>query len=175
MKKVILILVFINSLGIFSQNKEVLSKEGEDENLIGVVTKEDFLVEPFNDWFSFNYEDYSVDDETIKSLKPFLRNMKIKAFMGTWCGDSQEQVPVFYKVLDATGFKTKNLEVVALDRSKKSPDSLQLGYDIIRVPTFIFYMEGEEIGRFVEYPRESVEADILKIVSGEPYKHSYEE
>ncbi|NEW80631.1 MAG: thioredoxin, partial [Gelidibacter sp.] len=41
--------------------------------------------------------------------------------------------------------------------------------------TFIIYKDDKEIGRFVEYPRESVEADLLKIVSGLPYKHSYEE
>ena len=72
-------------------------------------------------------------------------------------------------------FNYKNLELVAVDRSKKTPDNLQEGFNIIRVPTFIFYKNGEEIGRFVEYPRETVEEDILKIVSGEPYKHSYEE
>ena len=65
--------------------------------------------------------------------------------------------------------------MITVNRSKKTSDNLQEGFDIIRVPTFIFFKDGKEIGRFVEYPRESVEADILKIVSGEPYKHSYEE
>jgi len=36
------------------------------------------------------------------------------------------------------------------------------------------YKKGKEIGRFVEYPRKSVEADLLKIVSGQGYKHVYE-
>ena len=175
MKIYILTLLFISSLVVTAQNKEVFHEEDKDEILIGNVTKEDFLVEPFNDWFSFNYDDYSVDEATIERLKPLLRKVEIKAFMGTWCGDSQEQVPVFYKVLDAAEFKYKNLEFIAVDRSKKTPDNLQEGYNIFRVPTFIFYKKGKEIGRFVEYPRESVEADILKIVSEEPYKHSYEE
>ena len=65
--------------------------------------------------------------------------------------------------------------MVTVNREKKTPDNLQEGYNIIRVPTFIFFRKGKEIGRFVEYPRVSVEADMLKIVSGEPYKHSYEE
>ena len=95
--------------------------------------------------------------------------------MGTWCGDSQEQTPVFYKILDAADFNYKNLQMVSVDRSKKTPDNLQEGFNIIRVPTFIFYKKGKEIGRFVEYPRESVEADMLKIVSGAAYKHSYED
>ena len=38
----------------------------------------------------------------------------------------------------------------------------------------IFYKDGKEVGRFVEYPRETMEADILKIVTQQPYKHSYD-
>ena len=37
-----------------------------------------------------------------------------------------------------------------------------------------FYKDGKEIGRYVEYARVSLEKDILKIVSGLPYKHSYD-
>ena len=144
-------------------------------NIIGIATKSSFLEAPFNDWFGFNYKNYELNNETIETLKPLLKNITIKAFMGTWCGDSQEQTPIFYKILDNADFNYTNLELVAVDRSKKTPDNLQEGFNIIRVPTFIFYKNGEEIGRFVEYPRETVEEDILKIVSGEPYKHSYEE
>ena len=144
-------------------------------NLVGITAKSDFLKAPFNNWFDYNYEEYELNSETIETLKPLLQNITIKAFMGTWCGDSQEQTPVFYKILDATDFNYKNLEMVAVDRSKKTPDNLQEGLNIIRVPTFIFYKKGEEIGRFVEYPRESVETDMLKIVSGTAYKHSYED
>lgn len=143
-------------------------------NLIGITAKSNFLEAPFNDWFTFNYENYELNTETITTLKPLLKNVTIKAFMGTWCGDSQEQTPVLYKILDATDFQYQNLEMVAVDRTKKTPDNLQEGLNIFRVPTFIFYKNGTEIGRFVEYPRESVEEDILKIVSGEAYKHSYE-
>lgn len=144
-------------------------------NLVGIASKSDFLVAPFNDWFDFNYEDYELNTETIETLKPLLKDITIKAFMGTWCGDSKEQTPIFYKILDAVEFNYNNLEMVAVNRSKKTPDNLQEGLNIIRVPTFIFYEKGNEIGRFVEYPRESVEEDILKIVSGAAYKHSYED
>ncbi|SNR67804.1 thioredoxin family protein [Lutibacter flavus] len=144
-------------------------------NLIGIATKESFLQEPYNEWFNPNYEYYSLNEDVIDKLKPLLKEVTIKAFMGTWCGDSQEQTPAFYKILDNTDFNYSNLELVTVDRSKTTPDNLQESFNIIRVPTFIFYKEGKEIGRFVEYPRESVEEDILKIVSGEPYKHSYED
>jgi thiol-disulfide isomerase/thioredoxin len=161
-----------------STQKNVTTTAVKDDagNLVGIATKDNFLKEPYNEeWFSPNYEDYNLDDNTIQKLKPQLKGVTIKAFMGTWCGDSQEQTPIFYKILDATEFNYKNLELVTVDREKKTPDNLQKGYNIERVPTFIFYKNDIEIGRFVEYPRETVEVDMLKIVSGMPYKHSYEE
>ena len=77
--------------------------------------------------------------------------------------------------MDAVNFDYKHLTMIAVNRSKETPDNLQEGYNITNVPTFIFFKKGKEIGRFVEYPRESLEKDVLKIVSGKPYKHSYEE
>ena len=94
--------------------------------------------------------------------------------MGTWCGDSKREIPRFYKVLKAAKFNVSNLEMIAVNRGKKTPDNLQKGLNIFRVPTFIFYKNGKEIGRYVEYPRVSLEKDILAIVTGKTYKHSYD-
>jgi len=174
MKNILFIFTFLITISCFGQKNETTAVLNEDGDLVGIANKENFLVEPFNEWFSYNYKDYEVNEEIVDSLKPILKKVTIKAFMGTWCSDSQEQTPVFYKILDEAGFNYKNLELVTVNSDKKTPDNLQEGFDIERVPTFIFYIEDHEIGRFVEYPRESVEVDMLKIVSGEPYKHSYE-
>ena len=95
--------------------------------------------------------------------------------MGTWCSDSQREIPNFYKLLDEANFDYKNLELVTVDKKKKAK-GLEKGFDIIRVPTFIFYKNGKEIGRFVEHALEgsTIEDDILKIISGQPYKHPYQ-
>jgi thiol-disulfide isomerase/thioredoxin len=157
-----------------AQKNVVTAEKDETGNLIGIANKESFLAEPFNEWFTPNYTAYETDKEVLEKLKPLLKDIKITAFMGTWCGDSQEQTPVFYKILDEAGFNYDHLKLIAVNRSKSTPDNLQEGLNIERVPTFIIYKNDKEIGRIVEYPRESVEADLLKIVSGLPYKHSYE-
>jgi len=175
MKKILLLFLVFVTISCAAQKKEANAVIDEAGNLVGIANKDNFLKEPFNEWYTYNYEEYVSDEEIIDKLQPLLIEVTIKAFMGTWCGDSQEQTPVFYKILDEAEFDYNNLELVAVNRSKATPDNLQEGFNIERVPTFIFYKNGIEIGRFVEYPRESVEADILKIVSGEPYKHSYEE
>jgi thiol-disulfide isomerase/thioredoxin len=95
--------------------------------------------------------------------------------MGTWCGDSKRETPRFFKIMEQADFDfDKNFKLIALNRLKRTPDNLQADYNIIRIPTFIFYRQGKELGRYVEYPRESMEKDILKILEGKPYKHSYD-
>ncbi len=174
MKKLLLSFIIIVTTSCKAQKNEPNAILDKDGNLVGIANKDYFLVEPFNEWFLTNYNAYEVDPATVESLKPLLENVKIKVFMGTWCGDSQDQTPVLYKILDSTNFNFDELQLITVNKNKKTPDSLEVGLDIERVPTFIFYKEGKEIGRFVEYPRESVEADMLKIVSGIPYKHSYD-
>lgn len=142
-------------------------------NLVGIAAKSSFLEAPYNSWFAPNYNNYKVDAKTLNKLKPLLKKVTIKAFMGTWCGDSKRETPILYKILDATNFNYQNLQMVTLDRSKNCPEGLQRGLNIKRVPTFIFYKEGKEIGRFVEYPVESVEKDFLKILQEKGYKNPY--
>jgi len=175
MKKILLSLILIASISCAAQKKEVTAVKDEAGNLVGIANKKSFLQEPFNAWFTPNYDEYKSNKKVIEKLKPLLKEVNIKAFMGTWCGDSKEQTPVLYKILDEADFDYNNLELITVNRSKATPDNLQEGFNIERVPTFIFYKNEKEIGRFVEYPRETIEEDMLKIVSGEPYKHSYEE
>jgi thiol-disulfide isomerase/thioredoxin len=114
-----------------------------------------------------------LDVETVERLKPFIKNLKIKAVMGTWCGDSRREVPHFYKLLDALDFDYNNLQMIAVNHDKEAPNNEQEGLNIRRVPTLIFYKNGKEINRFVEYPVETLEKDMLHILEDNSYKHSY--
>lgn len=174
MKNVFYFILILSTMSCSAQKNTVTAVKDPSGNLIGIANKESFLEAPFNEWFTPNYEAYETDKKVMAKLTPLLKDVTIKAFMGTWCGDSQEQTPVFYKILDEAKFNFDHLELITVNRSKVTPDNLQEGFNIERVPTFIIYKNDKEIGRFVEYPRESVEADLLKIISGQPYKHSYE-
>ena len=168
MKKLTLFLVLI----LFHLNS--FAQQNVNTNLIGIQTKENFKQQPFSHWFDSNYNNYNPGESIVKEIKKHLNGITIKAFMGTWCGDSKRETPNFYKLLDALNFDYKDLTMIAVGRDKTTPDNLQEGLNIARVPTFILYRNGKEIGRFVEYPRETLEKDILKIVRGKSYKHSYE-
>lgn len=168
--------VNIEKVEVIAREKaaEVNAEKNDRGYLIGIVNKESFTDDAYKPWFDNRYEEYTTDKVAIEQLKGEINNFTIKGFMGTWCGDSRREVPRFYKILEETGFNEDYFELISVGRNKRTPDNLQEGYDLIRVPTFIFLKNGKEVGRFVEYPRETIEKDILKIVYGKSYKHSYD-
>jgi thiol-disulfide isomerase/thioredoxin len=179
MKKLILLVCIIVLSSCSTQQKVVEAKKVTAEknqrgDLVGIANKDSFKQAPYSTWFNQKFDTYKTDPSTISSLKKGLKGVKIKGFMGTWCGDSKRETPRFYKILEQADFNLNNLELVTVNRGKKTPGNLQEGLNIKRVPTFIFYRDGKEIGRYVEFARESLEKDMLKIVTGEAYKHSYE-
>jgi len=172
MKKILLLFVLTITVSCTAQQKNATKNASGD--LVGITARTDFDQQPYTNWFNNYYTTYNVDQQTAKKLKKALKNVTIKAFMGTWCGDSKRETPRFYKILEAAKFDLENLEMITVNRGKKTPDNLQKGLNIFRVPTFIFYKDGKEIGRYVEYPRVSLEKDMLQIVTGKKYKHSYD-
>ncbi|EZH74694.1 hypothetical protein ATO12_13075 [Aquimarina atlantica] len=161
-----------------SDQKQISTeKENNSEPgfLVGKQDRKALEQEPYGNWFNDNYKSYALDNSTIEKLSPYLKDITIQAFMGTWCSDSKRETPTFYKILDASNFNYKNLELITVTKSKDTPEGFEKGLDIMRVPTFIFYKDGKEIGRYVEFARETLEKDILTIVSEQPYKHSYED
>lgn len=172
MTKKIIIAFFFTASTMFAFGQAKQDKKG---NLIGYAKKSDFLKKQYKGWFNYHYAKYEPEKKIVQKIEKKLQGVSVLCFMGTWCGDSKRETPRFYKIMEAAKFDfEKNFKLIALNRAKKTPDNLQKDHNIIRIPTFIFYRRGKELGRYVEYPRESMEKDILKILEGKPYKHSYE-
>jgi len=81
-------------------------------------------------------------------------------------------------LLDCCGIDSSSVEIVTVSNAdslyKQSPGHEERGRDIFRVPDFIVFQKGREIGRIVESPVTSLEKDLLSIVSGEPYTPHYQ-
>ena len=167
-------LLFLFFLCLFSLAN---GQENEDinGNLIGYIGKSDFLKGKHKDWFLKNYEDYHPNQKIVQKIKKSIKNVSIKAFIGSWCHDSKRELPRFYKIMELTAFDfTNNFQMIGITIGKKTPDNLQKGYAVKHTPTFIFYRDGKEIGRFVEHSRKTIEKDLLRILRGNNYKHPYQ-
>jgi len=155
----------------------ILVKDTVDDNmmLLGKANKKGLTNKEFRAWYKENYYAHELDTITIEALKPKLENVSIKVFMGTWCSDSQREVPALNKILEEAEYDQTKLEVIAVSHDKDTPDHLEKGMDIQYVPTIIFYKNEKEIGRYVELAQETLEKDMLAILNESGYKHSYEE
>jgi tetratricopeptide (TPR) repeat protein len=149
----------------------LLPAKAQEPQLLGKCTLNDFREAPYSAWYTTNYTDYEPDPETVKQLKQYdWKDCTLTIFLGTWCGDSRREVPRFIKTLDAAGFPSQAITLIALSAEdsvyKQSPTREERGLHIHRAPTFILSKKGREVNRIVEIPVVSLERDLLAILLG---------
>ena len=176
MRIIQLLITLLITFFVSAQNDyQSIQPENGSSFLVGRIDTDALKIAPYKDWYSENHKAYHVDNANLD--KKVLHSYKILLFMGTWCGDSKREVPRFIKILETLNFRMENLKIIALDSRKehykKSPTGEEWGLNITRVPTFIFYKDGKEVNRIVESPIESLEQDMVKIITGENYTPNY--
>ena len=162
---------------IFSCNNSINKKNSEPEeytDIIGIFERKELSNNPHAEWFNQNYSDYNLDKKTLDKLKPLFEDIEITVFMGTWCSDSRKEIPVFFKLIDKLRINKNSIELIGMTLEKTTPDSLELNQNLINVPTFIFKKDGKEINRIVEFPLETIEKDILEILTTNNYQNPYD-
>ena len=110
--------------------------------------------------FKRNYDAYEVPAE----IDGLPTDLEVKILFGTWCHDSEREVPRMLKLLTALGIKEDNISLISLDIRKEEPEGRAKALDVRFTPTFIFSIGGTEIGRIVEWPADSLEADLAAII-----------
>lgn len=161
------ILVFVFATQLFAQdyNKKIFDEEKGDTLLVGYCTREVFDDSLFSNWFYEEYDFYKPEFEDINQLQFLLNDISITIVMGTWCSDSREVVPAFYKTMDELNYDTGNITLINVDRKKQSQGDEVKELDIKFVPTFIIYRGAVELGRIIESPIETIEVDLYNILS----------
>lgn len=152
-----------------------LIDDNGDPIIVGIQERATLEKEPYKKWFDVSYKEHPLDTVTMTSIKEELAQTDITVFMGTWCEDSQREVPAFFKALDLAGIDTSKVQLITITEGKDAPEALIKDHGIEYVPTIIFEKEGKELGRIVEYSIFSIEKDMAKILNGEDYKHPYAE
>ncbi len=150
--------------------------------LIGPLTRDGWLA--FEPDLAAEIAEYEPSPDLVKALAYTKHDVTVTCVLGTWCSDSRREVPRFWKLLDLMDVPDLELVMIAVGRTDAPEAVLWLeengiapGYrerfDIELVPTFIVTENGEEIGRIVETPEISLEADLAAIlgVSATPAWH----
>jgi len=164
MKKIYLLFIAILFTSC-SQNQNYLLEEG--------VVDIDYLKKsPKTYWFNENFENYTVEKINRDNFSE-LYNYDIEIFMNTLCHDSQREIPRLIKILKELNFPENKLKIILLNPNKESEMGYEVNKNITNTPTIIFNLDNTEVNRIVEFPKESLESDILKILNDEDYKHVY--
>lgn len=186
MKKIVgILLIFCSSvlLSSFISSEFISDRKNDNQDyelMVGEFDLEELKSTKNKEWFSFGYKNYLPKPEVIKEMTSVIekKDFHISVYMGTWCPDSRREFPRLIKILDDTEFDLEKLTIVGVGRDKivtNASKEERKKLNILNVPTLIVYDKmGKEINRFVEFPQETLEEDLLKIFSGQDYKHVYD-
>lgn len=132
------------------------------------------------------FEVYEPGAEDIVTLAQVEEDISIICVLGTWCGDSEREVPRFWKILEDADNPHLELTMFSVGRSSDEQalaildnigfdEPLRETYGVQLVPTFIFMSGETELGRIIETPEGTLEQDAAQILSpknaGEPAWH----
>jgi acyl-coenzyme A thioesterase PaaI-like protein len=124
------------------------------------------------DWYDKNYAAHKVSSNAqLAIIRQVMQRPGIMAwaFIGTWCPDTHAHLPAFMKIMDEAGVERSKVQIFGLDRDKKIPNSqssqaLIEKLAIRKVPTFVFMLDGQEMGRIVESPEGDLMSHMAKIL-----------
>jgi len=118
-------------------------------------------------WKSYLAENYTIPNEKKELIISFLdlQKEKLLLFAGSWCKDSETEVPKIIKIFEEIGVKSDNFTLYGVDKAKREKEGIAEHYKIEKVPTLIVLRNNIEIGRIIEFPQLTWEDDIFLILS----------
>ena len=146
----ILIVTILSCNSYKHLNYETIYK-GREKTLKGVINRQVIESDTAFAWFKTNMAYGTINENSINTFKSKADKFNVIVFGGTWCEDTQNLLPRFYKLIAASGYPENKVLLLGVDRMKNTIDSLNVKYKITNVPTFIIMHKGKEVGRVVEY------------------------
>ena len=152
-----------------SRPKYSIVADTETVVMKGVLNRATLEQESSFTWMTENRKYGSADAGAVKIFSEKKDKFTLLLFIGTWCHDSQNLLPLLYRLTDKSGFPDNRIQVVGLDRNKTAPNSWHRIWNITNVPTFIVLQNGKEAGRVVEYGTTgNIEKELAAIVAKLP-------
>ena len=125
--------------------------ENGSKVLKGLITRADIQNDTAFKWFNVNMKLGQVNAAAVDAFKKHAQDIQLVVFGGTWCEDTQNLLPVFYKLVDKSGFPDSSITLIGVDRPKTTLYNLHKAFNVTKAPTFIVIKDGKEIGRVEEY------------------------
>ncbi|MEO9945985.1 MAG: thioredoxin family protein [Paraglaciecola sp.] len=114
--------------------------------------------------FQSMYNSYEPSEAEITAIKS-IEGKSLMVLFGTWCHDSEREVPRLLKLLDLAQVKLVNLSLVGVDRNKQEPGNRHSQFALKYTPTIILLDGDKELGRVIETPQVSLGEDLETFVN----------
>ena len=171
MKKLVAAIITISIVAACGSTRQASVKydtipDKDSKILKGTITRSILQNDISFKWFNENMKYGTADASAVEAFKQNANNFSMIVFGGTWCHDTQNLLPVFYRLVDKSNYPESKITLYGVDRAKTAPNNLHKKYDITNVPTFIVIRNGKEIGRVVEYGKYGqVDKELGEIVA----------
>lgn len=118
--------------------------------------------------FSDGFDAFDASKEQLDLVAKWPDNLNVEVYFGTWCHDSQREVPKFLKLValqQAQNGKSLSYQLVTLDYNKQEPEMRARNAKVKYTPTFVVKLGDKEIGRIVENTQQSYAHDITQMIA----------
>ncbi len=134
--------------------------------LKGIISRADIEFDTSFEWFKKNMQFGSADPSAVKTFREKADSFEVVIFVGTWCEDSQNLLPQFYRLVDKSGFPDASITLIGVDENKETLYNLHEVFNVKNVPTFIIMKNGKELGRMIEYGKYgTADKELAEIVN----------
>ena len=158
MKTILLAFLVLTALGCGATEQQLL----KSEPFTGVISASQLITEyPL---FRSAYEQYQPSSAEIAAVKS-LSGKSLIVLFGTWCHDSEREVPRLLKLLDLSGVELESLSLYGINYNKQEPTNLHQQHHLRYSPTIILLQGEDELGRVVEKPVTSLGEDLARFVT----------
>ncbi len=131
--------------------------------LIGAIERAD--LEARQPAYARHARAYRPDAAAVATLAANKEPVEILAFFGTWCSTCKSVLPALLASLDAAANPALTLTCVGVDEDMEQPADMLGEFEVKATPTIVALISGIEIGRIVDEPHKSVEADLAAILT----------
>jgi len=134
--------------------------------LKGLLNRSDIESDTSFKWFKENMKLGQADASAVAAFQKNASKFQMVVFGGTWCDDTQNLLPVFYRLIDKSSYPDSSITLIGVDLKKTTLYNLHNVFHIVDVPTFIVMKDGKEVGRVVEYGKEGqIDKELGEIVN----------
>lgn len=113
-------------------------------------------------WFYSGVNKYQPNDNMLNYVKDNRGKFNVVAVIGTWDDASRKALPALYKVIILGGSPDEQILTFGADE-KLQTDAPQ-DYKVKKLPAFIVFREGKEIGRINADSEDTIESALAKIL-----------